>query len=93
MKKRIPLGFTVAVAVIAAFVVWNAWPSQDANLLAIGNFVVLTLTLIVLVWYAYNTNSIAHVTLQRWQREGVLSTNMRCSLLQQKVEQARRCSG
>lgn len=35
---------------------------------------VLTATLIVLVWYAYDTNRIAHVTAERWEREGILST-------------------
>jgi len=32
------------------------------------------MTLIVLVWYAYDTNTIARVTSDRWTREGVLAT-------------------
>jgi hypothetical protein len=84
MQKRIPLGFTVGAAVIAALVIWSAWSSQETNLLAVGNFAVLTLTLIVLVWYAYDTNSIARVTLARWQREGVLSTTYEMQLIGEK---------
>ena len=67
---------------IAALVIWNAWPSKEVNLLAIGNFAVLTLTLIVLVWYAYDTNLIARVTVERWQRDGVLSTTYSMDLSQ-----------
>ena len=84
MKKSIPLGFTVGAAVIAAFVIWSASPFQGANLLTVGNFAVSTLTLIVLVWYAYDTNSIARVTLERWQREGVLSTTYEMQLIAEK---------
>lgn len=79
MRKRIPLGFTVAATGSAVFVIGYAWPKTD--LLAIGNFVVLTLSLIVLVWYAYDTNSIARVTVERWQREGVLSTTYEMQLI------------
>jgi hypothetical protein len=67
--------------VTAALVIWGAWPAERANLIAIGNFAVLTLTLIVLVWYAYDTNLIARVTLERWQRDGVLSTTYSMELL------------
>lgn len=82
MKKTIPLGFALCALVTAGLVIWNAWPSKEVNLLAIGNFAVLTLTLIVLVWYAYDTNLIARVTVERWQRDGVLSTTYSMDLAQ-----------
>lgn len=71
--KSLPFTFTVFCLLFAALIAYNAW-RQNADVLAIGTFVVLTLTLIVLVWYARDTNSIARATLERWQREGVLST-------------------
>jgi hypothetical protein len=77
---------TLAVAVL---VVWSVWSSKDANALAIGNFVALALTLIVLVWYAYDTNSIARVTRERWLREGVLSTTYAMQLTGEKGQAGR----
>ena len=47
------------------------------------------LTLIVLVWYAYDTNSIARVTRERWMREGVLGTTYSMELVGQKGEPGR----
>lgn len=59
---------------------------KDADILEIGNFIVLALTLIVLVWYAYDTNSIARVTQERWMREGVLGTTYSMQLVGEKGE-------
>lgn len=87
--KKIVIAFAVAVLLIAGFVTWKAWCSKDAEILTIGNFLVLTLTLIVLVWYAYDTNVIARVTQQRWQREGVLSTTYSLQLLGEKGQAGR----
>jgi len=81
MKRLVPLAFVLVAIVIAALVIWEALNSTDSSLLAIGNFAVLTLTLIVLVWYAYDTNLIAQVTLERWQRDGVLSTTYSMELI------------
>jgi hypothetical protein len=72
--KTLAIGFAVCTIAIAALVTWSAWSSKDATALEIGHFVILVLTLIVLVWYAYDTNSIARVTRERWLRDGVLST-------------------
>jgi len=79
--KTIAIAFAIAVSLIAGFVTWKTWYLEDADILAIGTFLVLTLTLIVLVWYAYDTNTIAKVTQQRWIREGVLSTTYSLQLL------------
>jgi hypothetical protein len=87
--KKIAIAFVVFVLLIAGFVTWKAWCSQNANVLAVGNFLVLTLTLIVLVWYAYDTNSIARITQQRWLREGVLSTTYSLQLVGDKGHKGR----
>lgn len=87
--KKIAIAFAVVAILVAGFVTWKAWCSKDANILAIGNFLVLTLTLIVLVWYAYDTNAIAKVTQERWLREGVLSTTYSLQLLGEKGQSGR----
>ena len=80
--KIIALGFTVCIFAVAAFVTWSVWPPKDA--LVLGNFLVIVLTLIVLVFYAYDTNSIARVTRDRWMREGVLSAIYSMDLVEKK---------
>lgn len=82
--KKISITFVVVVLLIAAFVTWKASCSQNADILAIGTFLVLIFTLVVLVWYAYDTNSIARITQQRWLREGVLSTTYSLQLVGDK---------
>jgi hypothetical protein len=85
--KQVAVGFSLFVIAIAAVVLWYQWSPKNA--LALGNFVVLTLTLIVLVWYAYDTNSIARVTRERWKREAVLSTMYSMELLGDKGQAGR----
>jgi len=82
--KQVAVSFTVCVFAITAIVAWRGWSTNHA--LALGNFAILALTLIVLVWYAYDTNSIARVTRERWMREGVLSTTYSMELLGVKGE-------
>lgn len=87
--KKIAIAFAISVLLIAGFFTWRAWCWDDANILAIGNFVVLSLTLVVLVLYAYDTNAIARVTQQRWMREGVLSTTYSLQLIGEKGQAGR----
>jgi len=91
--KILASGFAGTVAIVVATVVWQAGRSPDANVLSIGSFVILGLTLIVLVCYAYDTNSMARVTRERWMRDGVLSTTYSMELVGQKGQAAVRCSG
>jgi hypothetical protein len=87
--KIIAVGFAICVIAIATVVTWIALPLTSANVLNVGNFVVVSLTLIVLVWYAYDTNSIARVTRERWIREGVLRTTHAMQLTGEKGEPGR----
>jgi hypothetical protein len=75
--------------VIATVVAWSAWSSKDADALSIGSFIILAFTLIMLVWYAYDTNSIARVTRERWMREGILSTTYSIELTGEKGQSGR----
>jgi hypothetical protein len=72
--KPISIIFALLGAAICAFVAWRELASAQPRLIELGNLLVLTMTLVVLVWYAYDTNSIARVTRDRWMREGILAT-------------------
>jgi hypothetical protein len=85
--KQLAFCFAVCVLVVMAFVTYSTWPPKDT--LALGNLVVLSLTLIVLVWYAYDTNSIANITRQRWIRDGVLSAMYSMELIGKKGDAGR----
>ncbi len=85
--KRLAVGFALCVLAVMAIVIYRTWPPKDT--LALGSFVILSLTLIVLVWYAYDTNSIANVTRQRWMRDGVLSAIYSMELIGKKGDAGR----
>jgi hypothetical protein len=85
--KKVAIGFAVCVFAIVTVITWCEWPTKNA--LSLGNFIILALTLIVLVWYAYDTNSIARVTRERWMREGVLSTTYSMELIGEKGQAGR----
>jgi hypothetical protein len=87
--KLIAAIFAVSILVFAAYIACKAWHAPQRVLLQIGNFVVLTLTFIVLVWYAVDTNAIAKVTHERWMRDGVLSTTYGIQLLGEKGDVGR----
>jgi hypothetical protein len=72
-EMKIPLVFALAVSGVLVYVVWHSLCAGQRDLLDIGTFIVLALTLITLVKYAYDTNSIARVTRYRWKRESVLN--------------------
>jgi hypothetical protein len=72
--RVIAITFAILASIVCAFVVWRELTTSDTDFLQLGSLVILTLTLIVLVWYAYDTNTIATVTRERWVREGVLAT-------------------
>ena len=72
--RTIAIAFAILGAAICAFVAWRELASVQPRLIELGNLVVLTMTLVVLVWYAYDTNAIARGTRDRWAREGILGT-------------------
>lgn len=78
MKLAVTI-FGLFVVAVGILVVYSSWPPKEP--LALGTFIILTLTLIVLVWYAYDTNSMARVTRERWMRDGVLSTTYSMDLI------------
>jgi len=85
--KKLAGGFALCVLGVVATVTYWEWPPQDV--LSFGTFIVLALTLIILVCYAYDTNSIARITRDRWAREGVLSAVHSMELIGKKGEAGR----
>jgi hypothetical protein len=83
---KLAIGVALSITVITLLVIWRVLSSNDSQMLDIGSFLILSLTLIVLIWYAYDTNSIARVTRERWMREGVLGTTYSMQLLGKKEE-------
>ena len=87
--KALAIGFAICITLITTAVIWTAMSSNDARALNIGSFLILSLTLVVLVWYAYDTNSLARVTRERWMREGGLSTSYNMQLIGEKGDPGR----
>lgn len=85
--KKVAIGFAVCVFMVTVVVTWSEWSTKDT--LSLGNFIILAFTLVVLVWYAYDTNSIARVTRERWMREGILSTTYSMELIGEKGQAGR----
>jgi hypothetical protein len=87
--KAVSIGFAILVLVLTGVVSWKSWAAPETTALGLGNFIVLALTLIVLTWYAYDTNSIARITRDRWMREGVLATTYSIELVGEKGQAGR----
>jgi len=62
------------IATCAAFVVYKSVSAPERNILDIGTFVVITLTLLALIVYAYDTHSMARIDREHWKRASVLNT-------------------
>lgn len=82
--KRVATAFALLVTVITILITGCALIQPKVDLLAVGNFFVLSLTLVVLVWYAHDTHVMAKLTQERWMRDAVLSTTYEMSLLEEK---------
>ncbi len=73
--KKLAIAFAIVAAAVSAIALSIELQQNTPRYVELANLVVLTLTLVVLVWYAYDTNAIATVTRERWTREGVLGTS------------------
>lgn len=71
--SRIPWVFAVLVLVLIVLVAVRSFGQPGTDILDIGTFVVVSLTLIVLIFYAYDTNRLASISQSRWDREGILT--------------------
>ena len=83
---KIPLGFSLVLFVLMIVVVSKTAYSGKHDLLGIATFVVFTLTLMALIVYAWETNSIAQVTREQWKRQSVLGTTYEMNITDKKGE-------
>src|SRR5579863_5964160 len=84
MRKLFVIVFAAAVLAIVFGVTCATLRTSHPDALALGTFVVVSLTLLVLIWYAYGTNTIARVTEERWRREGTLTATYSMELVGEK---------
>jgi hypothetical protein len=89
MRRVVAVSFVICTLALSAWVAWRELGSTQPRYVELGNLVVLVLTLIVLVWYAYDTNTIARVTQERWLRDGVLNTTYNLQLVGQKGDRGK----
>jgi hypothetical protein len=81
---KIPLGCSLAIFVFKIVVVSHSMLSGKHDLIEISTFVILALTLVALVIYAWDTNSIARVAREQWERATVLNTAYEMNIADKK---------
>jgi hypothetical protein len=69
---------------VAAYVSYCSAYVFDERILSIATFVVLTLTLVALIIYAYDTNLIASMARARWEREHILESYYSMTIVPRK---------
>lgn len=60
------------IVLLACLIVYRAIKRPNSTTLQIGTFVILTLTLIPIVIYTFDTTKLARLTQKRWERESIL---------------------
>ena len=73
MNKIILWVFVGLIFISAGYVVISSANNPDINVLEIGIFVILSLTLITLIFYTFHTNILSSISQSRWARESVLN--------------------
>ena len=74
MKKVILWGLVILIILCSGYIVKLSFGNPKIDILEIGTFMALTLTLIALIFYAYDTNLLASISKLKWERETVLNT-------------------
>ncbi len=64
--------FIGLIVFFACFIVYKARQKTNCDILKIGTFIILTLTLIFLAIYTSDTNRSARLAQKRWERESIL---------------------
>jgi hypothetical protein len=73
MRKIILWGIVILIILCTGYIVKLSLGQSNRDILGIGTFVVLSLTLIALIFYAYDTNLLASIGQSKWERESVLN--------------------
>ncbi|MGZ3597003.1 MAG: hypothetical protein ACXWMH_07465 [Syntrophales bacterium] len=74
----------IVILLVAAYVSYCSAYVFDESILNIATFIVLTLTLIALIIYAYDTNLIASTARARWEREHILESYYSMNIVPRK---------
>jgi len=72
MRKIVLVCIISLIFLCGAYVVYQAVCAPNKDVLGIGTFIVITITLVSLIIYANDTNVIASITRLRWERESIL---------------------
>lgn len=73
MRKPIVSTILILISVCTVSYIFFCYP--NISIIEIGTFIVLAITLVVLIFYAYDTNRLATISQLRWERENILKTN------------------
>ena len=73
-----------AISVVAYFIIHRARQKTNPDILQIGTFLILTLTLIALAIYAFDTNRLVRLTQERWERESIVLAKYALGIVDQK---------
>src|SRR5271157_3368933 len=74
----------IVMLAVAAYVSYCSAYVFDESILNIATFLVLTLTLVALIIYAYDTNLIASMARARWEREHILESYYSMTIVPRK---------
>jgi hypothetical protein len=74
----------IVILLVAAYVSYCSAYIFDESILNIATFVVLSLTLIALIIYAYDTNLTASMARARWEREHILESYYSMTIVPRK---------
>jgi len=74
---------------LACLIVYKARQKPNFDILQIGTFGVLTLTLIAIIFYAFDTNRLARLTQKRWERENLLLATYAMAITDHKGDKGR----
>lgn len=73
--RKLVFGCIITLILLCGFCVVYRACTLNMDILEVGTFIVITLTLVALIIYANDTNLIASITRSRWERESILQTS------------------
>jgi hypothetical protein len=73
MRKYILWFIVLLMVICAVIIVCKSINRPDIKILEIGNFIVLSLTLVALIFYAHDTYRLASIGQSKWEKENILN--------------------
>ncbi len=75
MRKFILWGIVLLIILCSGYISKLAFEQPTKDIIKIGTFLVLSLTLIILIIYTYDTNRLASIGQLKWERENILNAS------------------